>query len=648
MPRVIARGRVASRDGMAQNNCMPLRLALLLVFLCSTIPAAAVVFGPERAVTQPGSRIATGFQGDSQVATSGTDTLIAWVDHTPGRSGAYIAALADDGTRIEGTQRLLSEDADGVLLTWNGEAFLAFWQSTGGTMEAMTLDGTLRPLSPPRSVPGLSDGFTSNVAWIGGRGGVMTGRRLVVIDRQGNFIRQGTGDVNPDGMVIGTRVATDGQSFFAFWQAAVDAPDGSSVTDIFVSRFTAMGVAVDGGPVLVVRTPRLGEGWDVAFGGNRFALVAAEIHGGGERTLRTILLNPTTLQSTSLAPMRMPMASETRVEWVGDRFVALWFRGGDTGLSRMQTLTFTAEGATGALVDHPPTPDTGDEVNEAWNGRTLIVAFTVRRFGESDVFAGVAHWRDDGSDHPAAVALSPAWQAMPAVATNGQQSLIVWTEGFIDRDTSGLLVGRLRLAAAHATAGVVDRPTVYLTESAHAARPSVVFTGTRYLVTWIELVENELVPYVMMQRFDTDGSAVDAEPIALSRGFSAAMAWNGTHVMAAWGSLNGVWAARLTRDGEPFDAQAFSLTTHTVVQDLVAATNGSDFLFVWPEGAGDFPGPNLIDLHAARVDASGTSSGTVAIATGALARAAPHPSPLPEGERGLSCARLWRVMRVLA
>ena len=27
------------------------------------------------------------------------------------------------------------------------------------------------------------------------------------------------------------------------------------------------------------------------------------------------------------------------------------------------------------------------------------------------------------------------------------------------------------------------------------------------------------------------------------------------------------------------------------------------------------------------------------------ARAAPHPSPLPEGERGLSCASLWRYLR---
>ena len=603
---------------------MSLRLALVLAFLGTSIPASAVVLGPERAVTEPGSRIATGFQGDSQVATSGTDTLIAWVDQTPGRSGAYIAALADDGTRIEGTQRLLDESADHVVLTWNGEAFLAFWQSFGGTVEAMTLDGKLRPLSPPRSVPALSGGLTSNVAWIGGRGGVMAGRRFVVIDRQGNFIRQGTDDVNPDGMVIGTRVATDGQSFFAFWQAMVELPDGSSVTDIFVQRFKSLGEMVDGGAVLVVRAPRLGEGWDVAFGGNRFALVAAEIHGGGERTLRPILLNPTTLQTTPLAPMRMPMASETRIEWVGDRFVALWFRGGDIGLSRMQTLTFTADGAAGALVDHPPTLDTGDEVNEAWNGRTLIVAFTVRRFGESDVYAAVADWRGDGSDHAAAVPLSPAWQALPAVATNGYQSLIVWTEGFVDGAPGGGLSGRVRVAAAHATAGVPDSPTVYLTENAHAARPSVVFTGTMYLVTWIELADNGLTPSVMLQRIDPNGAVIDAEPLVLARGFTAAMAWNGTHVMAAWGSWHGVWAARLTRDGQPFDGQPTALSGNSVEKDLVAASNGSDFLFVWPEGSdGHYPTPDRLDLHAARIDASGTFTGTIAIATGARNQRSP-------------------------
>lgn len=606
---------------MAQNNNMHLRLPLILVFLAPPILAAPVALGPERAVTAPGRVTADGSQGHAQVATSGNETLVAWIDDTPGRSGAYIAALADDGTRIEGTQRLLSADASRVLLTWTGESYLVFWQNSS-SIDAMTLDGERRPLSPPRTVLGLSGPFTSNIVWIGGRGAVMSGRNLFIVDRQGNVIRQGF-DVNPGGMVVATRVATDGQSFFVFWHAWVDLPNGIEMTDIFVRRFTATGEARDAAPALVVRGPRLSEEWDAAFGGDRFALVTSEPVGPGEGILRTSLLHPATLQNTPLAPMPMRMGRQTHVEWVGDRFVAFWFGRGRDGLARMQTLSLTAEGMMGTVVDHAPIASIGDEANEAWNGRTLIVAFTIRPFGEADVYAAVA-WRDDASDIPAAVALSPEWQAMPAVATNGQQSLIVWTEGVIERYPDGLLMGRLRVAAAHATAGVVDRPTVYLTEGAHSARPSVVFTGTRFLVTWIEFVENELLPYVMMQRFDADGAVIDAEPIALSQGFSAAMAWNGTHVMAGWGGFDGVWAARLTRDGEPFDAQAFSLTKNAVLQDLVAASNGSDFLFVWPEGNdGHYPLPDLLDLHAARVDAAGTSSGTIAIATGASNQRSP-------------------------
>lgn len=593
---------------------MPLRLALFLALLSPTL-LGAVTLGPERAVTEPARVIATGSQGEAQVATSGNETLVAWIDGTPGRNGAYIAALADDGTRIEGTQRLLAEGAGTVRLTWNGQSYLALWQHASDSVEAMTLDGERRPLSSPRTVLLHSSRVTSNVAWIGGHGAFIEGRRLTVIDRQGTVIRQGS-DVNPAGMVVADRVATDGQSFFAFWHAEVDQPDGNTVTDIFVRRYTATGEALDAKPALVLRTPRLSQDWDVAFGGNRFALVTAELTSPGERILRTFLLHPTTLQNTPLAPKQMPMAGQTRVEWVGDRFVALWFGRGGDGLSRMQTLPFTAEGMIGAVIDHAPIPDMGNEANEAWNGRTLIVAFTLRPFGETDVYAAVA-WQGDDSRTPSPVALSPAWQAMPAVATNGQQSLIVWTEGVFDRAPSGGFSGRLRVAAAHASAGVVDSPTIYLTESAHAARPSVVFTGTMYLVTWIELEWNELVPYVMMQRIDTNGAAIDPEPLVLSRGFSAAMAWNGTHVLAAWGSFNGVWAARLTRDGVPFDAQAIQLTPHTLMLDLAAASNGSDFLVVWPEGTdGHWSGPDLLDLHAARVDAAGTSSGTIAIATG--------------------------------
>jgi len=566
-------------------------------------------------VTERGRVTANGSQRDASVATSGSETLVAWIDATPGRFGAYIAALADDGTRIEGTQRLLSAGASRVLLTWTGESYLAFWQNSSST-EAMTLDGQRRPLSPPRTVLHLSGPFTSNIVWIGGRGAVMSGRELFLVDRQGNVIRQGF-DVNPGRMVVAGRVAADGQSVFVFWHATEDQPDGSVMTDVFVRRFTATGEARDAAATGVARGPRLSEDWDVAFGGGRFALVTSELTGPGERILRTVLLHPDTLQSTPLPLMPLAMAGQTRVEWVGDRFVALWFGRGGDGLARMQSLTFNEEGMTGPLVDHAPIPAMGNEANEAWNGRTLIVAFTIRPFGEADVYAAVA-WRGEDSHAPTAVALSPAWQALPAVATNGQQSLIAWTEGFIERNPGGLLTGHLRVAVAHATAGVADRPPVYLTDSAHAARPSVVFTGTRYLVTWIELVQNELVPYVLMQRFDADGAAIDAEPIALSRGFTAAMAWNGKQVMVGWGGPTGVRAARLTRDGEPFDAQAFSLTNHEVLQDLVAASNGSDFFFVWPEGNdGHFPLPDLIDLHAARVDAAGTSPGTIAVATGA-------------------------------
>ena len=89
---------------MAQNNIMPFRLALVLVFVAPTIFAAPVALGPEHAVTDPVRVIANGSQRHASVATSGNETLVAWIDATPGRGGAYIAALADDGTRIEGTR----------------------------------------------------------------------------------------------------------------------------------------------------------------------------------------------------------------------------------------------------------------------------------------------------------------------------------------------------------------------------------------------------------------------------------------------------------------------------------------------------------------------------------------------------------------
>lgn len=583
---------------------------------------AAIPLGPAHPLTSPAAVIADGSQRDVRITTNGQETLVAWIDSTPGRRGAYIAAVGDQGLRVPGTQKLIAADADWIELTWNGSAYLAFWSNAGSRVKVTTLD-TQHHASEARIVSRESTRFTSSIAWLGQRGAVMQGRFLTILDRDGDVIEDLI-DPAPGG-IVKSDVATDGESFFVFWQRQVTQPDNSTTTEIYTRRFDTEGVPRDAAPVLVAQTPRLAEEWDVSFGGNRFAIITAEPHGGGEATLRPFLFDPATMQPTALAISTMFMVSEPRVEWVGDRFVAMWFRNDDdAGVSTLLTTTITPDGAMSAPLSRTAVSHVGRESRDVWNGRVLIVAFAVLGFDSGDVLATAVNWNEVTPHSRTPVALSPEWQAMPSIATNGVESLVVWTEGYIAPWARGAS-SVLRVKAAHMTNGIVDTPPLHLglTFAASAinqrgVRPSVVFTGSMYLVLWTLYDRDVIVPQVMLQRISTRGELLDDAPIALAQGYTTALAWNGTHALAAWGAEFGVFAARLTRDGAPFDATPVQLTTDLADDALVAASNGSEFLVAWSYGYSSLGGSeNRSDIHAALVSAAGLRiAGPIPVAVG--------------------------------
>ncbi|HEV7764811.1 MAG TPA: hypothetical protein VGQ76_07420 [Thermoanaerobaculia bacterium] len=591
------------------------RLAIVVALLLPTFLYAAIPLGVERPVTTPGRMVAAGPQGDAEVATSGNETLVAWIDSTPGRQGAYVAALGDDGSLIEGTQRLLSSDADWVQVTWSGQSYLAFWWRNN-RVTVVSLDGNLNVLTTPRVVRTNTARFTSSIVWAGNRGAMMSGgRALLLFDRQGTITGSNT-DINPGGtMSSGATLATDGETFFTFWEHATDVR-----TDFYVRRFNEMGVARDAARVPLTVDVRIGNERDVAFGGGKLALVAANSTAEGD-ILRSYLIDPETLEVDALPSRAIGNAGSPRVEWIGDRFVALWFRINDS-TSSLQTLAINADGTTGNPVSHATHRGVHAESRDVWNGHSLIVTFTRRADNQLDIYAAAADWRGEQLPHTqSAVALSPSWQAQPAMATNGQQSLIVWTEGYVEESEHGNR-DLLRVAMAHVTAGIVDSPVVYLSQSATWGRPAVVFTGSIYIVSWLG-ADRDLNPYVMMQRVSTTGEILDPEPVTLAPALNATLAWNGTHALLAWSSANGLHAKRLTRDGVPVDTTPLQLSS-VLVRQIAATSNGSDFFLTWSEGDDiGFETDPPLDLYAARIDASGIASRAIPIATGPADQGSP-------------------------
>ncbi|HEY0159882.1 MAG TPA: hypothetical protein VGF28_21535 [Thermoanaerobaculia bacterium] len=587
---------------------MSLRLAAALVLCFPTFLSAAIQLGTERPLADPPVGIADGNQISAAVASSGTETLVAWIDSMIGRAGVYVAELDQTGTLLPGSQRRLSTGVTNALtLSWTGESYLALWSSfTGGGITATTLDRDGGTLVAPRAVLPAGQ-IVSAVEWAGGRGMFVyvlddATYRIASIGRDGGVVRSGI--TIPDVDITTARVFSNGQSFLAIWQKMPRTTSTGFASDLFAARYTAEGDLLDAAPRLVATLGFFSGGWEAAFDGSRFALVLAETTTPGQSVLRRFIIDPATFAVTTLTPVDMGSTTGVRIEWDGSRFIAFWLRNLQAGQGAqtthsyaLQTVSFGADGSGDtAAVTVTSRDGIGLQPSGAWNGEALAVAWHANDPGKggTDVYAVAVAGGTEVAPSHFPIPLAPSWQSKAAIASDGNQSLIVWLEGE-PAETAPLV-------AAHATGGRIDSAPVYLSDNSFGPA-QVVFTGAAYLVFWLERTGN--LPRLVMQRLDVSGVIVDTQETFIGNAYDFGVAFNGTYAMVAYRTGTTVEAVRFESDGTPVDAAPILLPIAGV---QMGASNGSDFAFAWRE---------VGDVYAALVDASGnTINARIPVGTG--------------------------------
>jgi hypothetical protein len=596
---------------------MKIRLVLALLILCPTLlHAAGISLGPERPVNAPLPTTSEGRQQNAFIASSGSETLVTWIDWSAGRQGAYVAALDADGKLVPGTQRRLSGFASNVAISWNGQSYVVLWTSSEPAIYSLNLDRDRNAIAGARKVI-ASGSLASTIEWTASGGMFVYYDGLAykgaLVDRTGSVTRAA---IAIEGSELTTaRVYSDGQAYTVF-TTALYIIGGLPAIDVFAQRYTAAGDARDAAPV---RVASLGNGsgtWDAAFDGSRFALVFLEERDSGQ-TLRRYIVDPATLQTTILPGVDLPGhgAFGVRMEYDGSRFRSFWFDNSANSYA-LKTLSFTAAGA-GDSAPVTGTSRTGnvDGFNGVWNGSSLMLVWSAAgelAIDEYDLYAGaLATGAELSSASNFPLALSPAWQHQPAIATNGNESLLVWKEG---RDPYPS-----RLVAAHATNGIIDGAQLYLSDNA-TSTPRVVFTGSVYLVIWPERTSS--IPTITVRILEADGTIAAIPPIVLGSSYNVAAAFNGTHVLVAWPVGDGAQAVRFTIHGEQVDEIPIDLANVGVE---AMASNGTDFLLVWTEeNTVVLPIERGSDVTAARVSASGTLiGGRIPIASSGALQARP-------------------------
>jgi len=243
----------------------------------------------------------------------------------------------------------------------------------------------------------------------------------------------------------------------------------------------------------------------------------------------------------------------------------------------------------------------------AFDGTNYMVVWQDNRSGSWDIY-GVRVDRSGTVLDPDSIAIATGTDGRyePAIASDGTNYMVVWTEGVGD--------SAYDIHGARVSAGgiLLDPEALALSTAAGSQRnPAVTFDGTDYMVVW-EDGRNGTSSYdIYGARLNVGGSLIDPEGIAISTAaggqWNPAIAFDGTNYMVAWedgrsGSYSlDIYSARIDLSGTVLDLGGIAVvTTRDDQRHPAISFGGTSYMVVWADGrAGSW------DTWAARVSVVG-------------------------------------------
>jgi PKD repeat protein len=302
-------------------------------------------------------------------------------------------------------------------------------------------------------------------------------------------------------------------------------------------------------------------------------------------------------------------------------------------------------------LDTPVTnPGGGTQTSPAVasSGTGYLVVWADDRGGDIDVY-GARVGQDgtvmDNLGIPIALALNA--QQSPAVAFDGSNYLVVWSDG---RRGSGTDIYGARVSPA---GSVLDASGLALSSSSVftllMSAPAIAFDGSNYLIVWDEKTGFAGATNLMGLRVSPAGTPVGS-PFTVSSAtgnqLAAALAFDGTNYLAAWqdhrsGTAGDIYAARISPAGAVLDSTGIPVSTQSAAQtNPTIAFNGSAYLIAWEDSRNE--ASTDLDLYGARVSPGGAVLDTSGLALIVAAATQTQPALARVGSQYLLA---WQDLR---
>lgn len=557
---------------------------------------------------------------------------------------------------------LPEEAAGGEAAVDEAEALTNEWASTSTVSGPF---GVSRPVLEARRTgfigPSVAfDGHVYLVVWEDSRTGRVFGARVKpdgrILDPAGIPIALSSG-LNGGR----PRVAYDGTQFVVVWvngSYGLNGIFGAHVgSDGDVRRHFVIGFTDEAfGPPGIACAKRLCLVTYDVFGDEEDVILSARVDSQGH-----------VFDSELLSP-GLNYAFNSSVAWDGHQFLVVWSdqRGGDDGdiyANRVKPDGTVLDGSGVPLVVAPGgqlAPDV------TWTGERFLVVWEDRRGPTPDIF-GARVRRNLSLVEPLGfpIAAQPGTQAVPRLAHDGCDSLVVWqdTRGSASRvrgarvsdsgevrDPGGFTLpsgGNPHLTApavasdghhffvAYSTPSdasnpfsggnhilgtrvkhdttIQDSPPLLFTRSASAQQhPASAHGDGKYLVVW-QTGPDEQGKF-LAALVDTRGHILTS-PITLPTGPEAgnpSVAFDGHSFLVVWDegesfSDTNIRGARVSRSGALMDASSLPIAVQEGRQAQPSvASDGDGFLVVWEDGRASNVSGDISDVYGARVSSSGT------------------------------------------